>query len=132
MSEEREDLRPRSVSQALMQYRDLREYLDCYFSVREPLPADVRRRMEVLATWMSAETMAQNLAASLRALWCAVQSGEMSDSDVCDVLWLLAEQAEAVADVAFATEELHGRLHHDDLILAKRKRSASRSGKTAA
>jgi len=117
------DLRPRSVSDALMQCRDLREYLEDYSLKQESLPEDVSERMSILAGWLDPEGMAQNLAAALRTMWYAVKSGELAREDQVNALWLMSEWAEATAEVVYARQELENRLHHDERVRAKRKKA---------
>ncbi|BCX88501.1 hypothetical protein MIN45_P0870 [Methylomarinovum tepidoasis] len=41
---------------------------------------------------------AENLASALKALWNAVQSGELDEEDLANTIWLLHEHARLVAD----------------------------------
>ena len=120
--DENVDILPRSVSDALMQYRDLREHMEGFSLKSEPLNDDVRERMQTLAGWLSPETMAQNLAAALRALWCAVQSRELSEKDQVNTLWLLAEWSDVIADTVFVKTELDDCLSHDERLRAGQKK----------
>ncbi|HEC15727.1 MAG TPA: hypothetical protein ENI99_04010 [Sedimenticola sp.] len=117
------DLRPRSISDALMQCRDLQEHLEGYSLNKESLPADLAKRMSILAGWLDPEGMAQNLAAALRTLWCAVKSGELAHEDQVNALWLMSEWAETTADAVYARQELENRLHHDEQVRAKQKKA---------
>ena len=112
------DILPRSVSDALMQYRDLREHMEGFTLKSEPLNDDVRERMQTLAGWLSPETMAQNLASALQGVWSSMSSGQGEVADHADTVLVLSEWAASIADVAAAVEELNECLRHDDLVRA--------------
>lgn len=112
------DILPRSVSDALMQCRDLREYMEGFSLKSEPLNDDVRERMQTLAGWLSPETMAQNLASALQGVWSSMSSGQGEVADHADTVLVLSEWAASIADVAAAVEELNECLSHDERVRA--------------
>ncbi len=113
---ERKDPRPRSTSAALLEACDLRQYLEGYSLKQDRLPDDVRSRMQVLAGWLDPRGMALNLASALRVAWTAEASKELEDGDLVNCLWLLSDVADLLADVVFTRQELHDRLHYDELL----------------
>ncbi len=84
-------MKPRTVADALRLYRELE--LPRFPLDAEPLDKETMESLRVVKGYTNPELLACQLAAGLRTLWTARQSGENPDDDTDATICLLAEVA---------------------------------------